>query len=122
MPASAADTARHAPDYAMPGQPGYLEIRGPQTVTIACLGETITATARYVVHWGDGTETATTSRGGPWPDGDLTHSYTDAGAVTIVVEAYWTGMWDGTPLPELPVPTRAELPLDVREVQSVRDR
>lgn len=112
-----------APDGSpLAGQPGYLEIQGPQTVTIACLGESITATARYVVRWGDGQETATSSRGGPWPDGDLSHTYTDDGPVTIEVEAYWSGVWRGTTLPELPVPTRAELPLDIRQVQSVRDR
>lgn len=104
---------------AITGQPGYLTIGGDRTPPVACLGQTIEAEARYVVHWGDGSTTETSSQGGEWPDGDLTHVYEIKDNYTITVEAYWTGTVGGTALPELPVPTTATAEVQVDEVQAV---
>lgn len=104
---------------AITGKPGYLTIGGDRLVDIPCLGLTINAEARYVVRWGDGATTETTSQGGEWPEGDLTHIYQVKGNYTITVEAYWTGTVNGTSLPELPVPTTASQGVSVTEVQAV---
>lgn len=104
---------------AITGKAGYLTIRGERTPEIPCLNQVINAEARYVVHWGDGATTETTSQGGEWPDGDLTHVYEDKGRHTITVEAYWTGTVAGTTLPELPVPTTGSVEIQVDEVQAV---
>lgn len=104
---------------AVTGKPGHLTIGGNRTEAIECLGQVINAEARYVIHWGDGSTTETTSQGGEWPDGDLTHVYEDKGSYTITVEAYWTGTVGGTALPELPVPTTATADIQVDEVQAV---
>lgn len=105
------------------GLRSFLTIGGDAEVAIPCLGETIVATPRYVVTWGDGSEpTSTSTQGGPFPDGDLTHVYTHAGPVTLQVDAYWTGRWNDVTFPELPVPTSDQLDLGVREVRAVRTR
>lgn len=105
------------------GMATYLTIGGANPVDLACLGQTIVASARYVVHWGDGTVTETTSQGGDHEHGgDLTHVYATAGERTIRVEAYWSGTWNGTALPELPVPTTTTITTVVEQVQAVRDR
>lgn len=104
---------------AITGKAGYLTIGGNRTPQVPCGGQTIDAEARYVIHWGNGSTTETTSQGGEWPDGDLTHVYEDKGNYTITVEAYWTGTVAGTTLPELPVPTSASVEVQVDEVQAV---
>ena len=80
-------------------------------------------TPRYVVSWGDGETTTTASQGGPYPDGDVTHVYRDAGGTTITVDAYWRTTWtlagQGGDLPELAVPTSGSLDLVVEERQAV---
>jgi len=89
-----------APVWAITGLPSYLE-PGVQTnleqTFATILGPlTITATgAEIEVDWGDGTTSNTVdpALGGPWPNGDITHSYTDVGTVTITVTQYWTGTW-----------------------------
>lgn len=109
------------PDHtALTGMPGYLEIGGDNPVIVPCLGEEILATARYVIHWGDGHTTETTSQGGSYPDGDVRHTYADRGETEIVVEAYWRGEWNGIDLGEVANPTTDTLDLQVNEMQSVR--
>lgn len=106
---------------ALTGMPGYLEIGGDNPAVVPCLGEEIIATARYVIHWGDGHTTETTSQGGSYADdGDVRHTYADRGDVEIVVEAYWRGEWNGRDLGEVTNPTRETLDLEVTELQSVR--
>ena len=51
----------------------------------------ITMSPRYVVSWDDGSTTETTSQGGPYPRGDLTHTYIETGSRTITV----AGVLDG---------------------------
>jgi hypothetical protein len=111
------------------GLTAYLEIGGevPATQSFGTpIGTlTFTMTPRYVVSWGDGSSTETTSQGGPHPGGDVTHIYVDEGGVTVTVAAYWHATWTlagaGGDLPELPVPTEAALDLPVEEYQAVID-
>ncbi len=113
------------PGWALTGMPAYLEIGGPNPANRTLLGFAISMYPRYVVHWGDGATTdAGSSQGGPWPDGDVTHTYRDAGHVQIVVEAYWHARVPALDLnlPELAVPSRAQLDLQVRQIQAVRNR
>ncbi|HEU5149238.1 MAG TPA: hypothetical protein VFU19_02005 [Iamia sp.] len=118
-----------APGKALTGLPGYLEIGG-DVPAVATFGTpigtlTFTMTPRYVVDWGDGATTHTESQGGPYPNGDLTHTYVDAGGVEITVDAYWRATWTlggaGGDLPELPEPTSAALDLPVEQRQAVID-
>jgi hypothetical protein len=120
------------PDYAIVGKKVYLQIGGRLRTTFAVpnpIGADIGihATSRYVVDWGDGSPpTTTTSQGGPWPDGDVTHVYdTAAAAVTIRVVQQWSARWSaggagsGT-LDDLR--TGGELTMRVEQVQPVRNR
>jgi hypothetical protein len=122
------------PDHAVTGKKVYLEILGPRTwrqVIDNPIGDdiTITATSDYVVDWGDPAhpdKTVTTSQGGPWPDGDVTHVYTDAFPERdIVVTQRWTATWtagsqSGT-LTQLQTQSQP-LRIEVRQIQAVRDR
>lgn len=121
---------RVAPGKAATGLLAYLEIGGDPAPTETLdnpIGPdvVITMTPRYVVRWGDGATTTTTSQGGPYPSGDVTHTYLDEGTVTITVEAYWTATWRaggaGGELPELAEPTSAALDLPVEQYQAVID-
>jgi hypothetical protein len=92
-------TLRMAPDYAVTGKRAYLQIDSDRSRHFDVpnpLGPPISieAISRYVVDWGDGTVETTTSAGGPWPDGDLTHVYTtSAPARTIRVAQQWSATW-----------------------------
>ncbi|MDQ1439230.1 MAG: hypothetical protein QOK43_2859 [Acidimicrobiaceae bacterium] len=123
-----APTLRVVPDYAITGKPVYLEIEGDLSRHFDVpdpLGPPIAidATSHYVVDWGDGTVQRTTSHGGPWPDGDLTHVYTTShpGRVLRVTQE-WSAAWragdqQGT-LDMLQ--TQGGLTLPVTQVQAVR--
>lgn len=50
---------------------------------------TITATPTYVWDFGDGTTVETQSRGGPYPTGDVTHTYTSAATRTVTLTTRW---------------------------------
>jgi hypothetical protein len=69
----------------------------------------------------------TDSQGVPWPGGpgEITHVYSDAGGVTVTVQAYWRATWTaggaGGDLPELPDPTSASLDLPVEQYQARTD-
>ncbi|HXH56329.1 hypothetical protein [Iamia sp.] len=84
-------------------------------------------TPRYVVSWGDGASISTESQGVPWPGGpeEISHVYTDAGGVTVTVQAFWRTTWSlagqGGDLPELAVPTEGSLDLPVEEHQVTTD-
>lgn len=115
---------------ALVGLPAYLEIGGDVPYRLGVpnpIGADIlvTATPRYEVDWGDGATLATRSQGGAYPEGDLTHVYTDASTVTVTVDAYWSGTWeaggDGGDLPELPDPTTATVDVSVEQYQAVID-
>lgn len=121
------------PDYAITGKPVYLRIGNPRTTTFDVdnpLGAAvhINATSRYRVDWGDGTPpTTTTSQGGPWPHGDVTHVYDHAvpRGVTITVIQLWSATWTAGPgtggsLDNLQ--TAGTLTLRVEQLQAVRNR
>lgn len=120
------------PDYAVSGKRVYLQITGARATTFHVdnpIGPAvdINATSRYVVDWGDGTPpTTTTSQGGPWPDGDVTHVYDRAAtSVTIRVTQQWSATWTaatgpGGTLDDLR--TGSTLTLRVEQVQPVRNR
>lgn len=117
------------PGRALTGLPAYLEIGGEVPASASFdtpIGTlTFTMTPRYVVSWGDGATVQTESQGGPHPTGDIVHTYTEDGGVTITVEAYWRATWSlagaGGDLPELPEPTTGTLDLPIEEYQAVID-
>lgn len=112
----------------VPGLAAYLEIGGdphPTEVIPNPIGPaiTITMTPRYEISWGDGTPAfSTESQGGPYPSGDLTHTYQDAGGFEVTVEAYWRATWSagalGDDLPELAIPTVGGVDVAVDEHQA----
>lgn len=122
------------PDFAITGKAVYLEITGARAWTRTIdnpVGDdvVITATSDYSIDWGDPTydyPDVTTSQGGPYPDGDVTHVYTDRTPRTeIRVTQRWKATWragsaTGT-LDQLTTQANP-LPLEVREIQAVRDR
>ncbi len=118
------------PDYAITGKPVYLQIEGPRDQAFHVdnpIGDdvAIAATSRYVVDWGDGTTETTTSQGGPWPSGDVTHTYTDAAAaMKITVTQLWSAAWTAGPAGgELgDLRTTSTLALPVTQLQAVRNR
>lgn len=117
------------PDFAVP-KPVCLQIHGEPAKTFHVdnpLGDdvAITATSSYEIDWGDGSPwQTTTSQGGPWPSGDVTHTYTHmAPAATITVTQRWTATWaagatrgtlDG-------LRTATSLALPVTQLQAVRN-
>lgn len=125
-------TLKTVPHDAIVGKRVYLQISGPPSTTFAVpnpLGATIdiSASSRYVVDWGDGSPPATTtSQGGPWPHGDVTHVYNTATpAATIRVSQHWSATWTAGPgaagtLENLQ--TFGELIIRVDQLQPVRDR
>jgi hypothetical protein len=121
------------PDHAVTGLPVYLQIAGERTWSETVdnpIGDdvTITATSDYIIDWGDQRQppTTTTSQGGPWPDGDVTHTYTDAAqSRTITVTQRWTATWRAGPATGTLTELRTQAPpltLEVRQLQAVRDR
>lgn len=121
------------PDYAITGKTVYLRIGNPRATTFDVdnpLGPAvhINATSRYRIDWGDGTPpTTTTSQGGPWPHGDVTHVYDHAvpRGVTITVTQLWSATWTAGPgtggsLDTLQ--TAGTLTLRVEQLQAVRNR
>ncbi len=87
-----------APGWAITGKYAYLETHGERQHTYT--RETpfgplvLTARGRYSVDWGDGTQTGPYDlEGGPWPDGQITHTYIDVGTYDVVVTEQWSATW-----------------------------
>jgi len=123
------------PGSAIAGKAAYLEIGGPRDGTwhFEAHGWSIdiSAASTYKVDWGDGTiESGLTSQGGPWPHGDIRHTYLTAGGFTIDVTQNWTADWTASGHGRVRsgridglLWTRAELvDFPVEEVQAVRTR
>ncbi|MDQ3756590.1 MAG: hypothetical protein M3394_01915 [Actinomycetota bacterium] len=120
------------PDAAIVGKRVYLQIGGAASTTFDVpnpIGEAISiaATSRYVVDWGDGSRpTTTTSQGGPWPHGDVTHVYeTDAPQWVIRVTQQWSASWTaggGAAGTLENLQTVGEVTIRVDELQPVRNR
>jgi hypothetical protein len=88
------------PDYAVTGKLTYLSAGdtndpAPWTRQTPYGLLTITAHGTYYVEWGDGTPTSGPygNAGGPYPSGDITHTYDNVGTVTIRVVEDWTATW-----------------------------
>ncbi len=87
------------PGFAITGMKAYLETNGtlhPDTyVRPTRLGDiSVDADAEYVVDWGDGTPVERYGyEGRAWPDGGITHVYTDLGHYDVVVTAEWVAHW-----------------------------
>ena len=89
---------------------------------------TITATPAYVWDFGDGATLETVSAGGPYPDGDVRHTYTSAARRTVTLATRWSAEFtvvtalgtfgpfaaDGAPV----APSTSRV-VDVREARAV---
>ncbi|MGI8684743.1 MAG: hypothetical protein ACR2MO_06600 [Acidimicrobiales bacterium] len=120
-----------APGYMLAGKLAFLETNSQPTVRFehpTPLGPlTIDATSTLFVDWGAGgsLDGPHGGPGGPWPDGEITHYWTDARTYYIRVEQRWTATWrlagDGGTLAGLT--TEGLLPdFEVRQLQAVRNR
>jgi hypothetical protein len=117
------------PDYAVTGKRAYLQIANNQAAHFDVadpLGPPIgiDATSTYQIDWGDGTATTTTtSQGGPWPNGDVSHVYTTtARARIITVTQQWSATWRAGGQQGVldNLRTQGTLTIPVTEVQAVR--
>lgn len=124
-----------APGRAIAGKLAYLEpnlaaplVSGKPTVTNTlptALGDlTMTATAVYYVDWGDVETGPHPGPGGPWPKGNITHSWSIADVYDIEVTAVWTVRWRlGSEQGTLTVPTEGTIEdFRVNQLQAVRNR
>jgi len=90
-----------APGYAITGLRAYLETRASESETFAQqtpLGPLQVRTTRtsYEVDWGDrsGQDRGPHAYSGlPWPEGRITHVYTDMGRYDVTVTEYWAASW-----------------------------
>lgn len=143
-PPSAADLARQwsqgaalpaprlvvQPGHAVTGLPAYLEIHTPDRWTIAIpdpiRNDIISISCGHTgfdVDWGDHTAVDhTSSVGGPYPGGDVTHAYQGASPRdTLTVTEHWSCTWsdplgDGGTIAGLQ--STGQLPLEIREIQT----
>ena len=71
---------------------------GPETfeldLDVLQLNVTFSATGSSRVDWGDGTVTSHEVAGAPYPDGQVTHVWTDVGSYDITVTDTWTVDYD----------------------------
>jgi hypothetical protein len=122
------------PGYALTGMPAFLVTNhqleyGPVShsvdLGVAVLQVTVEGTGTTQVDWGDGTVATYLSPGTPWPDGQVVHTYSDSGHVTITVTDTWQvtyrvptlGIVDSV---QAPLPSRTLDDLSVQQIQSVR--
>ena len=90
---------RIAPGYMLAGKMAFLEAGSQSTAhfehptPIGTL--VIDATSRLYVDWGDGSGPTGPHQGpgGPWPNGTITHFWTDAATYDVTVTQRWTGRW-----------------------------
>ena len=90
------------PGYAITGKQAYLVTQGTTHpapfVRQTPLGRlTVTAVGSYVVNWGDGSSPTWTGpyddEGQPWPNGQIIHTFDDAGYFNVQVVENWTATW-----------------------------
>ena len=119
------------PGYAVAGVRSYLEVTqgdpsDPAPVP-TIFGDLVieVSDADYELRWCATCATQyPTSKGGPYPDGDVTWVYTSAGDVTITWTSTWTASWSvGTvgPFDLGARSTTAAIPLEVESRQAVVD-
>lgn len=90
------------PGYAITGKQAYLVTQGTTHpapfVRQTPVGRlTVTAVGSYVVNWGDGSSPTWTGpydeEGQPWPNGQIIHTFDDAGYFNVQVVENWTATW-----------------------------
>jgi hypothetical protein len=122
------------PGYALTGMPAFLVTNhqlgyGPVRHTVdlgtVVLQVTVEGTGTTQVDWGDGTVATYRAPGTPWPDGQVVHTYSDSGHVTIAVTDTWEVTYRVPALGivdtiQAPLPPRTLDDLPVQQVQSVR--
>ena len=125
------------PGYAMTGMAAYLVtdhelVYGPVDhevdLEIMQLTVRVNGTATTTVDWGDGTVLTYDQPGLAYPDGEVTHTYADAGDVTIQITDSWRLTYDVYRGGELIISNVLDLDLapvaleslEVRQLQSVR--
>ncbi len=118
-----------APGFAVTGLTAYLQIAAHTPWTTAFADPIRTdqiavscSDTGFDVDWGDGATTATSSIGGPYPAGDVTHAYQQASrGVPVSVTEHWSCTWSdqvgdaGTIAGLTSVGT---LSLEIREIQT----
>ena len=90
-----------APGFALTGKRGYLETRASERAELTVptpLGPLAIVATRtdYLVDWGDGSgedQGPFPYAGQPWPEGRITHTYTDTGRYDVVVVERWEASW-----------------------------
>lgn len=95
----------------------------PQTRTTTILGIPVHITATptgYAWDFGDGATLNTTDPGHPWPDADLTHTYSRLGTFTLTLTTTWSATYtlDADPtVRDVPgtATTTSGIPVEVRE-------
>jgi hypothetical protein len=119
------------PGYALAGKTAYLEAGSPTTQTFSNATPAgalvIGAAGSFFVDWGDGSGMSGPygDAGGPYPNGDITHVWVDAGAYTVTVYEQWTAHWSlgGQQGTLTTLRTVGQLPnFSVRQLESVRNR
>ena len=118
------------PGYNITGLLAYLETKGSTSHVVdgsTILGPIgVAARGAYYVNWGDGSpeEGPFAFEGQPYPNGRITHFYEYAGLYTVTVREAWFADWrlggDSGTVTDLQ--TSASIPLEVRELQAVRQR
>lgn len=109
---------------AFPG-PGY---GLGQVHSVTLLGRSVrirVASVRYVWEFGDGSAPITTwSAGGPWPDGDVSHTYSKPGVVEVRVSAVYRGEYaaDGGPWQPVESPVTISAPASRLAVLTAHNR
>ncbi len=122
------------PGYAVTGLTAYLQIdpKSPYSTTFNATAQAPNAihincsASSFDVNWGDGSPgTHTTSTGGPYPNGDVTHVYQSAAADDdLTVTSHWGCHWTddfGAAGTVSNLHSTGHLALPVREIQSVND-
>ncbi|MDP9387280.1 MAG: hypothetical protein M3Q48_04975 [Actinomycetota bacterium] len=124
---------RIAPGYMLAGKRAYLEARTVPSATFTHPTPagllTIEATSgELYVDWGDGAglRGPYEGPGEPWPDGKITHFWTNAGTYDVRVQQRWTATWrlatgESGELDALAIEAVLEN-FEVRELQAVRNR
>jgi hypothetical protein len=90
------------PGYAITGKPAYLVTNGtlnpaPYQRPTPLGPLTISAHGSYLIDWGDSTSPTWTGpygqEGRSYPNGNIFHTFDNAGRVTVTVQEVWTATW-----------------------------